>query len=43
MIKMYYGDAAHQKTLENRFVSLLDDETNRHKEWTVSSQFRANF
>ena len=33
MIKMYYGDAAHQKTLENRFVSLLDDETNRHKEW----------
>ena len=35
MIKMYYGDAAHQKVLENRFVSLLDDETNRHKEWTT--------
>ena len=33
MIKMDYGDAAHQKVLENRFASLLDDEANRQKEW----------
>lgn len=33
MIKMDYGDAAHQKVLENRFASLLDDEANRQKVW----------
>ena len=35
MIKMDYGDAAHQKVLENRFASLLDDEANRQKEWVI--------
>lgn len=33
MITRDYGDAAHQKALENRFASLLDDVTNRQKEW----------
>lgn len=34
MIRMDYGDTAHQKFLENSFMSLLDQETERQKEWT---------
>lgn len=34
MIKMDYGDAVHQKALENTFMALLDNEDARQKEWT---------
>lgn len=34
MIKMDYGDVKHQKALENTFMSLLDNEASRQKEWT---------
>lgn len=34
MIKMDYGDATHKKLLEQRFVALLDQESERQKEWT---------
>lgn len=33
MIKMNYGDAAHQKVLEKTFIDLLDNEVARQKEW----------
>ena len=33
MIKMNYGDGEHRKMLEQSFVALLDNETDRQKEW----------
>lgn len=30
---MNYGDGEHRKMLEQSFVALLDDETDRQKEW----------
>lgn len=33
MIKMNYGDAAHQHKLEKKFMSLLDNESVRQREW----------
>lgn len=33
MIKMNYGDDTHRKMLEQSFVALLDQETDRQKEW----------
>lgn len=34
MIKMDYGDTNHQKFLEKKFQSLLDNADTRQKEWT---------
>lgn len=31
--KMNYGDGEHRKMLEQSFVALLDNETDRQKEW----------
>lgn len=33
MIKMNYGDGSHRKMLEQSFLTLLDNETDRQKEW----------